>query len=114
MTPAKCCLQFPGVGSIPPDFLTPFNFTGVTSAPDYAGTMHSVNSWDGGSGFKYWTDVTSREDIQFQEGFGLIQWNFGPMNDAPQPASLFVVPDNCLGSCDGPSGGKVIKTTKKL
>jgi len=95
---ATCCLKFPGVGSVPPDFLRTFNFTGVQNVLNMYGQSVPTNSWDAGGGFKYWTDLVTGEDIQFQEG-GKSQWNFGASRAAPQPSSIFAVPSFCKPTC---------------
>jgi len=96
----ECCLLFPGIGSVPPAFLTPFNFSGFTPlAVDHSGVPHITNFWVAG-GFNYWTDTTTGLDIQFEDG-GAILWNWSPLNDVPQPASIFSLPSgqNCNASC---------------
>eukprot|EP00759_Apiculatamorpha_spiralis_P057226 PhF_6_TR8509/c0_g1_i1/m.13315 len=95
----SCCLLFPGVGSVPPNFLAPFNFTNVTIAKDMYGHNHVVDYWvHPGDGFAYWTDKYTGNDIKFQDGNGIL-WNFGELVSKAQPASLFVLPSNCSAAC---------------
>eukprot|EP01118_Nematostelium_gracile_P009289 TRINITY_DN3117_c0_g2_i1.p1 TRINITY_DN3117_c0_g2~~TRINITY_DN3117_c0_g2_i1.p1 ORF type:complete len:232 (+),score=60.46 TRINITY_DN3117_c0_g2_i1:41-697(+) len=85
----ETCEWIPGVGSIPPDFLTPFNFTGYTNlVPDFNGVLHVSNFWNGGGGFQYWTDAETGDDVQLCDG-GAINWNFGPFNVVPQSKEMF-------------------------
>lgn len=94
-----CCLWFPGVGAVPPDFLAPFNYSGVIeNVPDQYGALHSCYRWDG-DGFAYWTEVKTGFDIQFRDGPGDTFWNFGTLTDAPQAPSIFALPSGCGGSC---------------
>jgi hypothetical protein len=88
-------LWIPGVGTVPPNFLRGFNYSGLTQlAFDLAGVPHYTNLWVGESGFQYWTDLTTSSDIQFVDG-GNVLWNFAPqLNVVPQDPSLFKVPSN--------------------
>jgi len=100
--PIDCCLVFPGVGSIPPDFLTPFNYSGYqTLAMDGSGVTHMTDFWVAVDGFQYWTDSTTGFDIQFADA-GLLLWNFGDFNVQTQPSSLFELPKpSCNNLCPG-------------
>lgn len=73
-----CCLLFPGVGTVPPDFLAGFNSSEfVMPASDIYGVPHATNFWTTDEGFYYWTDVHTFQDIQLVDG-GFIMWNFVP------------------------------------
>jgi len=97
-----CCLWFPGIGAIPPDFLATFNYSGtIQPALDQWGATHQTYLWEG-SGFKYWTDVKTGDDIAFLDGDGKTYWNFGWLRDGNQSASIFDLPSPasaCQGSC---------------
>jgi hypothetical protein len=94
-----CCLLFKGIGSIPPAFLAPFNYTDNTTADDYYGTSHNVYKWSGPMGFEYWTDTQSGNDVQFKDGTGDTYWNWGNFNNVNQPASIFTLPSKCTDQC---------------
>ena len=49
--------MFPGVGTVPPNFLAGFDFALSTITLDYYGLPHYSNLWVGDGGFQYWTDV---------------------------------------------------------
>jgi len=97
----ECCLVLPGVGPIPPQFLNGFNWDSVQSAPDAYGESHVCNYWTG-SGFGYWTDITTNHDIFFNDGGSGAYWAWGHFHVAPQPQSLFELPgtlEQCSQSC---------------
>lgn len=94
-----CCLLFPGIGSIPPNFLAPFNYNGTETVPDQAGDMHDTYRWRSEAGFQYWTDKTTGLDIQFKDGPSPVYWNYGPLHFRNQTNSVFDLPNNCLPSC---------------
>eukprot|EP01127_Copromyxa_protea_P005845 TRINITY_DN1568_c0_g1_i1.p1 TRINITY_DN1568_c0_g1~~TRINITY_DN1568_c0_g1_i1.p1 ORF type:complete len:220 (-),score=53.29 TRINITY_DN1568_c0_g1_i1:41-700(-) len=87
------CLLFPGVGSIPPNFLAPFDYVSSTVSLDLFGNARYANYWvaPNATSFQYWTDAASGEDIQFLDG-GNVLWTFGPLTDRPQDKGLFSVP----------------------
>jgi hypothetical protein len=85
------CLWKAGIGSVPPNFLAPFNFSNVVDTTDYYGNSHTCNHWKSIDFFAYWTDVNSGDDIQFLDG-GVVYWNWGPLNVVPQDNSIFNVP----------------------
>jgi len=94
------CLVVPALGSIPPDFLTPFDFISKTVALDMYGIPHFTDYWVAPSdpGFQYWTEVDTGIDIALVDG-GQILWNFGNPLARPQNKSLFwvpVFPDLCI------------------
>jgi len=94
-----CCLWFPGVGAVPPNFLAPFNYSGqIENVPDMYGKLHATYVWEG-SGFLYWTDVKTGDDIQFRDGPGDTFWNFANLIPGKQPASLWQLPANCTSAC---------------
>ncbi len=66
-TGVKCCAIALGVGSVPPQFLAGFDYNGTSTASDLYGSKHQCNLWTG-SGFAYWTDITSDLDIYFRDG----------------------------------------------
>jgi len=91
----KTCLWFPGVGTVPPDFLAGFTYATDSVAIELDGTPHYTHFWVGGDDnvFQYWTDTTTGADIQLLDG-GSTLWTFAPLNVVPQNPSLFVVPKN--------------------
>jgi len=97
-----CCLVFPGVGVVPPDFLAGFNYSGfVLPAADRFGVLHSSVMWTTPmeeGGFFYWTDAHNGDDVAFVDG-DVIMWNFDQFNVRPQPSSLFKLPSDCLSTC---------------
>ncbi|ELR19555.1 uncharacterized protein ACA1_270300 [Acanthamoeba castellanii str. Neff] len=97
-----CCLLFPGVGTVPPDFLRGFNASGfVVPTPDLYGVLHNSDFWVTNEGFFYWTDAKTGGDVALVDG-GSVVWNFYPhLRVAPQPSALFAVPSNCAVSCPG-------------
>jgi len=88
-----CCLAIPDLGPIPPAFLGGFTWNSVQIAPDLSGTRHNSNYW-AGSGFGYWTDLQTGDDVFFQDGGSGIYWAWGDFNVQPQPASVFALPAN--------------------
>jgi len=110
-TPA--CLWFPGVGSVPPNFLEAFNYSGFQQiVVDMNSLAHYVYFWFGPSGFQYWTEISTGFDIAFVDG-GTLQWAFGPLNAAPQNASLFTVPTE-YKRCPFPVSSNFIDPLVKL
>jgi len=96
---STCCLLFPGVGSVPPNFLAPFNDSGITQlAIDYYGLPHTTNLWLGEDNFQYWTDSTTGDDVQFVDAGSAVWW-FAPFNVAPQPNTLFSLGSQCNTKC---------------
>jgi len=92
-----CCLAFPGVGPIPPDFLKAFNYSGLPMMLGYDihGELHETELWTTLEGFFYWTDKKTGTDIQLIDG-GSIAWNFEPKLSAdPQPRDVYQQPDHC-------------------
>jgi len=91
------CLWFPGVGSIPPNFLQGFDFSGFQQlAFDYYGIVHTTNFWFGkppSEVFQYWTDVNTGNDVQFVDG-GFVVWSWGNFNVTAPPSSIFKTPAN--------------------
>jgi hypothetical protein len=88
------CLWIPGVGTVPPDFLRGFNYSGYSQlAFDNFGVPHYTYFWAADDGFQYWTDVSTGADIQFQDG-GNALWNFAQMNVRSQDPSMFELPPN--------------------
>lgn len=69
---------------MPPTFLQGFNFSGdIETVPgkvneqflqssnklvDFYGKQRKTLRWDGEDSFKYWTDATTGDDVQFQDG----------------------------------------------
>jgi len=97
-----CCLFYPDVGPLPPNFLRGFNWTGTEQAADYYGTIHNCNYWEGPDYFGYWTDVTTGFDVRFRDAFVGVTWQIGPFNVAPQNVSMFNLPaGNCSTKCPG-------------
>eukprot|EP01116_Phalansterium_solitarium_P008001 TRINITY_DN2115_c0_g1_i1.p2 TRINITY_DN2115_c0_g1~~TRINITY_DN2115_c0_g1_i1.p2 ORF type:complete len:218 (+),score=70.72 TRINITY_DN2115_c0_g1_i1:115-768(+) len=92
------CLWFPGVGSVPPNFLAAFNYSGFDQiVVDLYSAAHFVHFWNGPAGFQYWTEDITGLDIALVDG-GSIQWAFGTLTAGPQDVSLFNVPStysNC-------------------
>jgi len=90
---AMCCLAFPGISSLPPDFLRGFNYSGYDQiAFNYYGVPFLTNYWIGGGGFMYWTALNKfGSDIALDDGGGLL-WNFGEMNVTSQSQSMFDLP----------------------
>jgi len=101
-----CCLLFPRVGSVPPNFLAGFNYSGFEQlAFDYYGVPWHTNLWLGGD-FMYWTNATDGHDIQFVDG-GFVLWNFAGFNVQHQDVSIFDLPSaSCNQTCKIPSFGK--------
>jgi hypothetical protein len=95
----QCCLLFPGVGSLPPNFLAPFNFSTVEVVQDMYGKNHTCDKWHN-FGFAYWTSVATGNDIQVRDGPGDTFWNYGTLNfPNSYPESLFYIPPDCSTSC---------------
>jgi len=94
-----CCLLFPGVGSVPPNFLAGFNYSGFNQlAFDYYGVPYVTTLWLGGD-FMYWTNATNGHDIQFVDG-GFVLWNFAGFNVQHQSHSIFDLPSSsCNQTC---------------
>ncbi|KJE89608.1 hypothetical protein CAOG_01043 [Capsaspora owczarzaki ATCC 30864] len=97
-----CCLFQDGVGTVPPNFLGGFNYSGSTQIiKDYYGVSHNTYHWKGIEDFGYWTDVSSEVDVQFQDGPTGVHWNFGNFNVVNQTASIFALPaGNCETKCN--------------
>jgi len=94
----SCCLYVDGVGAVPPTFLQGFDYSGHNdTVPDQHGVKHVTYRWDGSDDFKYWTDVKTGDDVQFQDGPTGVKWNFGDMIVANQATSIFTLPK---GDCD--------------
>jgi len=95
-----CCLALPGITTIPPNFLAPFDAsTFLIPTPDIWGVLHNSNFWTTDAGFFYWTDTVTGQDIQFVDG-DVLTWNFVPtFHTVSQPASLFKLPAGCASSC---------------
>jgi hypothetical protein len=89
----EACLIFPGIGSVPPAFLNPFDFVGHSIATNYYDIPHSVELWAGHNSteFQYQTESTTGDDIAFVDG-GKVMWRFGPLNLGPQDNNRFLVP----------------------
>jgi len=98
-----CCLWFPGVGAVPPDFLATFNYSGIIeNAPDEYGVLHQSYKWLGDLDFLYWTEVKTGFDIAMRDGGGDTFWNFGTFTEGPQDPSLFQLPSTkCAAACPG-------------
>jgi len=94
-----CCLAFPGVGTVPPNFLGNFTYKNLENADDYYGNSHKCDHWTGPDFFGYWTDATSMIDIQFKDGPTGVFWQFAPFNVGSQDPSLFVTPEPCQATC---------------
>jgi hypothetical protein len=105
----KTGLFVPGVGAVPPEFLTAYTFKNTNvSAPDMYGNEVSCDYWSGPDGFKYWTvdhydDLYKNwgHDILFQDGSTGVTWRWGNFNVEPQDDSLFQLPQgaDCNAAC---------------
>ena len=114
-----CCLLFKGIGSVPPNFLKPFNFSGVENATDMFGNSHITDKWVGPMGFKYWTDTKTGLDIRFEDGGTGVFWNYGNINFRKQNATFFNTPGSnvCKASCfleDGNEDAELQENLKNL
>jgi len=100
-----CCLLIPGVGSLPPNFLQGFNYSGYQfPAADLYGVLHNSNFWSTiGEGFFYWTDAVSGQDISLIDG-GALQWAFRPSFNTKAQHSVFAIPSNCAAECPTQKG----------
>jgi len=99
---ASCCFLFPGVGSVPPDFLKAFVYDSEQPAPDYYGNYHDSYYWTA-PGFAYWTDQNTGADIFFSDG-GINFWAWGDLRFERQDATLFDLPgtdEECSKLCTG-------------
>eukprot|EP00026_Physarum_polycephalum_P017056 Phypoly_transcript_18141.p1 GENE.Phypoly_transcript_18141~~Phypoly_transcript_18141.p1 ORF type:complete len:223 (+),score=24.23 Phypoly_transcript_18141:97-765(+) len=96
-----CCLFVPDVGAVPPTFLQGFTYSGYNDTVlDMYGKEHVTYRWDGTEDFKYWTDVDTGDDVQFQDGPTGVKWNFGEMQVGAQDPALFDLPaGDCNSSC---------------
>jgi hypothetical protein len=95
----KCCLLFPGIGSLPPNFLAPFNFSMVEDAANMFGDMIKCNKWHN-FGFAYWTEIAGfGADIQVRDGMGDTFWNYGKLSGRRQNTTMYDVPKDCTGKC---------------
>lgn len=95
-----CCLLLSGIGSVPPDFLAPFNFADIDFVTDMYNATHECAHWKGPEGFEYWTDLQSGDDVRFQDGdLTGITWAYGTINYVNQSASTFQLPSQCSSSC---------------
>eukprot|EP00026_Physarum_polycephalum_P017601 Phypoly_transcript_18876.p1 GENE.Phypoly_transcript_18876~~Phypoly_transcript_18876.p1 ORF type:complete len:243 (+),score=36.22 Phypoly_transcript_18876:62-730(+) len=97
-----CCMFQQGVGVVPPTFLQGFNYSGYNdTVPDMYGVEHESYQWDGVFHFKYWTDVNTGDDVQFQDGPTGVTWSFGKMDVTPQNVSIFDIPNTsaCSSKC---------------
>jgi len=106
-----CCLWFPGVGSVPPQFLQGFNYSGFDQIVfDYTGVPIMTHYWVAQplGGFQYWTDASNGHDIEFCDG-GNVLWNFQPpFNVVNQNSSLFDIPPHCsILPCDFQEGHSI-------
>jgi len=96
-----CCQYVDGVGAVPPTFLQGFTYSGHNeTVPDMYGKSHNSYRWDGEEDFKYWTDIKTGDDVQFQDGPTGVKWNFGEFSVTPQSKTIFVLPaGNCGTHC---------------
>ena len=98
-----CCLLFPGVGTIPPDFLAEFEFNGTRpNVQDLYGRRVTTNFWRSAAGFLYWTDAATGKDVQFRDGPSPVYWNWGVLTARNQSAATFAVPAQCASTCPTP------------
>jgi len=98
----QCCLLFPGVGAVPPNFLAAFTYNGTAIAQDYYNDTYECNYWVGDGGFAYWTDVKQGHDIYFQDGPTGTYWSWGRFTVAPQDPIFFALPgsaEECNQPC---------------
>lgn len=95
-----CCLLLPDIGSVPPAFLAPFNYSGQQTVEDMYGLQRTTSYWTGPEEFAYWTDATSGDDVRFQDSkpTGII-WRYGTLNYRNQTSSMFDIPSTCAKSC---------------
>jgi len=94
------CVLFPGVGTIPPNFLANFNFSTTSLQIDYYGVAHYSNFWVSVDGFQYWTDKVTGADIALIDGGNLL-WYFTPLQVRAQDPALFKLPTG-LQNCPAP------------
>lgn len=99
-----CCLMFPQIGAVPPQFLQGFTYNGSATAPDFYGVEQQTYYWTGPGGFAYWTLIPGGHDIFFNDGNGFGYWAWGLFNVTKQPAELFELPGDeasCNKACPG-------------
>ena len=115
-TGLECCQLVADVGAVPPDFLTPFNFSSVQSnIIDYYGVSHTTNYWTGPDDFAYWTDATTGDDVRFQDGPTGIHWYYGKFVVKPQSADIFKLPDsNCSKKCGFLAGAETMTAEEMM
>eukprot|EP01116_Phalansterium_solitarium_P021870 TRINITY_DN69_c0_g3_i1.p2 TRINITY_DN69_c0_g3~~TRINITY_DN69_c0_g3_i1.p2 ORF type:complete len:221 (+),score=50.14 TRINITY_DN69_c0_g3_i1:657-1319(+) len=88
------CLWLDGIGSLPPNFLEGFTYSGFDQITvDLYSAAHFVHFWTGPGGFQYYTENNTGLDIALVDG-GIIQWAFGTLTAAPQDPAMFAVPQD--------------------
>lgn len=95
-----CCVLFPGVGTIPPDFLKAFTWNGTEHAPNMYGNLIQSNFWRSEAGFLYWTSVKTGIDVRVRDGPESVFWNYGTVSFRAQDPKRFVSPPNCAAQCN--------------
>lgn len=97
-----CCLIFPGVGSVPRDYLDQFSLVGEALAVDYYDNKHTCAYWLAASlgDFAYWTDKETNHPVLYGDSNTGITWQLAAPIDKHLAPSVFAPPfSRCTQAC---------------